>query len=180
VTQKRLTYLLFPVVAAIWGYAIYKYLFENQSDESLPSTTITSIPTIQDTTQETPETFTLLTNYRDPFNTPVMSTAAPNPRIRGEVEIKSGSFPRSETPHANHPTPKPAPQAPPTTDWTQYTFNGLIQHSGTAARTGILRINGKAYNVTPGTKAQNAEVLSMTPDSITLKVAEETYTIIRR
>lgn len=167
--SRRLTYLLFPLVAAIWGYAIYKYFFEPYGSQHSPQATTRPTPIPEAATLATPDTFSLLENYPDPF-----LLGKPEP-----PRVQPPSPPQHE-PKPQAPGPKPQAQQPPPLDWTAYKYNGLIQRTGTTHLVGILRIQGKAHYVHVGDQAQDALILSMDTDSIQLRRGTATKMIGRR
>jgi hypothetical protein len=169
--NKRLTYLLFPLVALIWGYAIYKYLFADYEGQSTaPLVGIAPVSTA-DASPIARDTFSLLLTYRDPF----LGTVAAEPF---RPTVSNTNEPRPEVAAANTSS-RPATVDDPPIDWGRYQYNGLIQHSGTADLVGILRMGGKAHYVNVGSTVQGTTVLTLSPDSIGLRVADLSKTIGR-
>ncbi len=170
--EKRLTYFLFPVVAAIWGYAIYKYVFETQQDV-LPITAIsTNLEPSQPRPIEPMDTFSLIAQYRDPFlgksaeSPPKQSAPQPSVNVTSEVTLSKSARPNVAL--DNLP------------DWPSYKYNGLIQRSGTENKVGLLQFKNRSYFVNIGNQIGEATVLFMNVDSIGLQVRDERKTLIRR
>ncbi len=169
--NKRLTYLLFPLVALIWGYAIYKYvLADYEGQATAPPTVVTTLEAI-DNGPVARDTFSLGRNYRDPF----LGTVATAP-FRPAMSEAAAPRPDVSTTNA---TSRPPMVEEPAVDWSRYHYNGLIQHSGTGNLVGILRIGSKAHYVNVGSTVEGTTVLTLTADSIRLRVAELSKTIGR-
>lgn len=168
--NKRLTYILFPLVALIWGYAIYKYLFaDHEQGADAPTTIVSTMDTLPAPPVQL-DSFNLITDYRDPF----LGTAAQAPLKRMEPVAPEHNDGDGQTGAIRAPKIEP-----PTVAWDSYRYSGLIQHSGTADLVGILRISGKSHYVNVGSLVQGTTVLALTGDSIRLSSAGETKTIGR-
>ncbi len=167
--DKRLTYILLPIVAAIWGFTIYKYFFESQ-EELVPTETTISLTAASDhKVAIVRDSFKLLGDYRDPFLSRI-------------YESKDRRKETAATPvmHQPVPTKKVETKPSPKTNWSIYKYNGLIQKSGSAStQLGILRIRNKSHFVQTGENIEDLEVLSLSGDSIRLRIGAEEQTIKR-
>lgn len=169
--NKRLTYLLLPIVAAIWGYAIYKYLFTTLEE---PETALTTAQKGIDSLVSQPiayDSFALLENYPDPFR-------AGNQSFRRSPEPESDYSPPAQP--RTHVASAPKTIAPPTRDLLAFTYCGLVQQTGTARQTGILRAHAKSYFVQPGDQVAGLTVLAVFPDSLRASTADGQFTLKRR
>jgi hypothetical protein len=172
-----LTYVLIPLVIAIWGYAGYRYLFELQEQDEVPAQVPTTALTVAAALPAARDTSALGLQYRDPFLSGMDASSAP---------AFGSELPPAPTQQAPAPVATPVqaapstPAAPAAVDWSAYRYNGLIQRSGTSQQVGILRIHSKSHYVQVGSKAQAAEVLRLDGDSIQVRVGTETKIIGRR
>lgn len=165
--------ILIPVVAAIWGYAVYKYFFWSESESETVEVVAPSTTNEASINQDSERKFTINGGYRDPF------LGKSEPKVRADVEVTSFV--------ENVPIDKPAPAPPPvpvatipTIDWSIVRYNGYVQNTVGESMDGLLSVSGRIYHVNQGAVVKGIEVLAMNADSIRLKFAGESKTIAKR
>jgi hypothetical protein len=169
-----------PIVATIWGYAIYVYLFADHAEGQVTSTPAIAALPAQPIASTVVDTYSLLLHYPDPF----LGTGSPQPlRFSSDFDLPAAeASPPAAPAKPSSPAPQPAPLVPSSLLATQgaIRYGGLIQQSGTSNLVGILRIEGKTHFVNVGTLVRGITVTAMTPDSIGLREQDATLTIGRR
>jgi len=63
--NKKLTYILFPVVIIVWGLIVYRLFFEGKVTPENIKQTVKPVKNKIETSEK--ETYKLIANYRDPF-----------------------------------------------------------------------------------------------------------------
>jgi len=162
VKEKRLKYVLFVVVGAIWGFTLYKYFFYTPEQAAAPVSIASSANALIEPRQA-PEPYHLLDEYRDPF---LSRTRGLQPKVEPEAIISS---PRSSPPIRS--TPLPA-QSPSPVNWKQFRYLGLVEESKGGRQVGLLSISGNLRSVEVGGAYSTLEVLSMNADSIRIRHQE--------
>lgn len=166
--EKWLTYLLIPVVATIWGFAIYRYFFETPEGIRNVPDPITHLADDDTNLIAQQDTYQLHGDYRDPF----LSRLYVSDDIRQQSSLEAPSKPITDS-------PKPQTPPPPSIDWRIYKYYGLVQQSGTESQLGILNIKGKAHYVKPSDVLGELSVIALAADSIQIQLGKEKQTIKR-
>lgn len=169
-----------PIVATIWGYAIYVYLFADHAEGQVTATPAIAALPDQPLASTVVDTFSLLLHYSDPF----LGTSSPQP-LRFSSDFNPPTVepsPPTAPAKPSLPAPQPAPLVANSLLATPgaIRYGGLIQQSGTSNLVGILRIEGKTHFVNVGTLVRGITVTAMTPDSIGLLEQDATLILGRR
>jgi len=146
--NKKLTYLLIVVVAAVWGIIVWRVIGYNASETSPGVTQSTALPEQVDRIR-----YELSLDYRDPF---LESTT---PRIRrARSEAGTGISPESE------------PIIPPNA-----CFKGVIrQHNRLYA---IFESDGRSEILQQGEAVDEYRLTSVTPDSVLLEKGTQVFVL---
>lgn len=148
--NKKLVYVLLPLVAIIWGVIIYR-IYVQMSDKDNGAVAGFVLPASK-TADTLPDTVKLLLNYRDPF--------------------QSYSFQRQYQPKPNRgmdvfaETKQPKPEFV----WPDIKFNGLIVNSQNKSKTGLFSFNGKSILVKEGDVVEGYKIIKLFNDSVTVGV----------
>lgn len=157
--NKKLTYLLIPLVAVVWGLIFYKiYLQVNGADKDVQPFTVkngNAVPVV-------PDTIHLKLNYRDPF----LSYSFNRERI------KSHAFGASL--QANIPGNKK-----PEFIWPSIKYGGMIANSKTKRKTGLLNFENASYLVKEGDLMKGYKVIRLFADSVYIGYSKHKKTFIR-
>lgn len=144
--DKKITYVLIPVVLLIWGYVAYSIMTFGEEDEDIEPI---RIGTIISQKADRQEERTLSLNYRDPF-------------LKNVRRKRSASVKRTE--------PKKAPEkAVKNIDWGNITFNGYIQNKESNKRVGLLNVSGRQVLAANGEAVGDITVMEIRQDSVLLK-----------
>lgn len=161
--NKAITYLLFLIVAIVWGTIIYKIFFYSESDGVEVRIDNTQV---KDDTQEHIDTFALSLNYPDPF----LKNSKVSPRNHANTS----------RPTLSQSGKKPAPKAAPKKQeaiivWPTIRYDGLIKSNDIT--TAIVTINGKSHFLKKDEVAKEVKLLSITKDSIIVMYQQKSKTI---
>lgn len=174
--EKRLKYILIPIVLSIWAYAVYKYFIESPdakgggpvlvADESLPGGDVAAGPGAADS-------FGLLGGYRDPFlgkdrfvpPPPAEEFAGPQTSSGGSSFTLPGAKPEEAVAEPN---------------WRRFRYLGMLQETGKAEPYGIVVVDGRSQTLPAGGSAKGLQVLWLTADSVGISYDAFTQTLHRR
>lgn len=162
--EKRLKYILFVVVGAIWGFTIYKYFFYTPDQGNTPVVQAIS-GAAPDAVKAEAQPFQLLEEYRDPFLSRTKGFSAPKedaaPGFQGSAPLPQRIATR----------PKVS-EIPPPINWKQFRYLGLVEESKGARQVGLLSVDGKLQSVEVGGKYRHLEILWMDADSMRIRHQE--------
>ncbi len=141
--NKKLTYLLLPLVLIIWGYLIYKVVIGLAGNDTdiVPSQTH-SLGTIQATFRtESNETFMLKDVERDPFL---------NISYRKKLENKTGKITRKKV------------------SWPEIKYMGLVSNEKDKKMIGLIEIEGNNFFFEKGDSYQDITLIKIDPSRVVL------------
>ena len=141
--KNKGTYILVPLVIIIWaviGYRLFKYL--NADKVEIHEAKKAELHILQQ--NFTPDTFSILANYRDPFlnvnNTPA--------RVHKTVGPLSKPVVKSDKP------------------WPAIAYHGLIKNDALNRAYAMISINNKLKNLAVNDEFDGVQVINMNRDSI--------------
>lgn len=157
--NKKTIYFLLPVVVLIWSAIVYQF-YSGTGDEAAYAYQKTPRPTAS---MELPKkkAYSLLLNYSDPF----LSGGAP--------ARKAPSQPKAEREPAYTPPPVMEAEAPPSYNWEQLQYKGMIEHKGKGTVIALLEIRGRSYMLAEGSQQEEVLLQKIWKDSVQLKVGNE-------
>jgi hypothetical protein len=164
--NKKLLFVLLPLVALVWGAVIYKVV------QSLESPTPRPQPGKRMQRQVVsasvaPDTFHLLLGYRDPF-----LTGLPDER-QGRGDKPAGFMP-VPVPHQRvRLAVPPTTQEPARVQWPEVKFTGLIEHRQKNRRVAMVRINDEDHLLEEKQAAAGLKLVRLLPDSILVEFGKE-------
>ncbi len=149
--QKKLIYVLLPLMILIWGLVIYRifgFIDGNDSPDIQP----VHLPDTGDETVKLPDSFTIKADYRDPFLKNVNYTPPPK-KTKTPVKVKKPK--------------KPA------VNWSFVQYKGRITNQNSGKTIAVLEINKKRYLVAKGDSAAGVTLLKIFPDSVQVGYRQE-------
>lgn len=159
--NKKFTYFLGVVVAAIWGLIIYKVFKAISGDDTpvvfnepvRPKGPLTDYAIPKDTTH-------LLLNYRDPFSAKKAEPVEiPASELIGKKPIKT------------------VPQRP-SVNWGTIKYSGFIHNPGSKKLIAILNVNGKEVMLSEGEAAEQVKLIRNMKDSVKVSYQGEIKFIV--
>ena len=155
--NKKLTYILIPVVILIWGLVIYRIFFENR--KTLERAVIPEKVTIQSKDTENKEQYTLIANYRDPFlsNAPAMVEQDPENEKKENEQV---NLRRQRAVMSN-------------VRWPDIKYGGFIKNDKENKYTILFSLQNQNYLVNVGDTIHNIYIKAFYRDSILVVYSNE-------
>jgi hypothetical protein len=156
--NKKLTYVLIPLVAVVWGLIFYKiYLQINGADDeiktyALKQNSLTVVPS---------DTARLKLNYRDPFLSYSFN----------HVAVRMSGFASSLQNTSVVKTPDFV--------WPAIKYGGMIVNSKTKRKTGLIDLENSNLLVKEGEEVKGYKVVQLFADSVVIRYAKHKKTFIR-
>ncbi|MCA6363624.1 MAG: hypothetical protein IM638_11355 [Bacteroidetes bacterium] len=155
--NKRTTYLLMAVVAAIWGLIGWKIWKGLQGDDDFNVEPETVLNAKNKNTLS--DSFELILNYRDPFlDKPVAAVTS--------ASVSTQSVPKQTVVAA----PKPEPV---TSSWPEIRYGGLVKRTGQEKSAAFVSVNGNSEIVVPGQKIGDITITRIWRDSVEVMRGKE-------
>ncbi len=161
--NKKLTYILIPVVILLWGYIFYKIFWgARNTNEYVNYRQIKA-----DTLTIKPEEFEydLLVNYTDPF--------LKNRTVKRDA-IKKQNEQTNQSRRVN--TRRRRTQA---TRWPNIKYGGIITNESSEKITILVEIDNSKCLMNIGEERKGVIIMHYYPDSIIVKYKEEEKTILK-
>ena len=152
--NKKLSYILIPLVVLIWAIIIIKFVKYLKGPQIEPNKLTEA--TFNDTSIFLDDTFSLIANYRDPF------LHKQNIKYNSKSTVKKNTkkIVKKNTP------PKKNIKSP------NIKYSGFVQQSSAEKGLGFININGKSYTVREGDVIDKIKIVRIYKDSIKLKYEE--------
>lgn len=150
--NKKLNYILIPLVIIVWGAIIYR-IFNTVGNEPLTYTNQGQMQLNSGNDKEAVDTFRLMLNYRDPFLGKMQNNENPS----------HGAVAKPVTKKA------PAPVVSTNTQsvvWPSITYGGMIKNQNANKQFVFVQINGNVNIMKAGDVVNSVELLRITTDSI--------------
>jgi type II secretory pathway component PulC len=154
--NRKLMYVLVPLVVAIWGTIVFR-IFSGMKGENrdIPA----AGPPVLLPGEKEKEDYQLIADYPDPFlNSHVMP---------GETDVVQ-SPPR--------PLPEPPPVKPPLT-WPSLKYGGIIKNIKVNKEFALIQMSGKEYLARQGEMIGELQLLRIYKDSVLVSFQNEKRTI---
>jgi hypothetical protein len=158
--NKKVLYILVPLVLGIWGLIAWK-IISSMGDKNTVVFTNTGIGSALNTT-DTPDTFSIVNHYRDPFRVK-KTVIAQNTTSRPQAGIQSSPL----------PAPKKEKIAPPTLTWPTIVYTGVFKNQSSNKQVALLVIDNKSYTVKPGETVDGVQLVKAYRDSAMLKFGKD-------
>lgn len=156
--NKKLLYILIPVVLLVWGVIIYR-IFNVVNGSGSNEVRISSF--VENTINENLiDTFSIHPNYRDPFISKRAKKTTSENKITSTITkpdlIKKVSI-----------------TAPMSDKWPSIVYNGLIKNEKSNKQLALVQINGQSNILQLGNVAEGVELTKIFRDSIEVKFNSE-------
>jgi hypothetical protein len=152
--NKKLTYFLLPLVILIWGIIIYKIIInlKGNNDDFI----VNPVKTQNSPSFLPPDTFNLISNYRDPF----LGNMADNFSDGNDISMSDNN---------DYIIIDPSEGIP----WPKFVYCGIIKNNEVNKEVIIVRINGKEYLMTVNDIIENVKLVKVFKDSIKVTFNKE-------
>lgn len=154
--NKKATYILLSIVAAIWGIIVYKIFSTVGSKESIQQENISYSSMLPVKTAI--DTFSIIANYRDPFLGKM--TLSPSENDKPKTSVKK--------------IEKPAPEP---LKWPSIVYRGMIKNQKTGKQLYLLTIDKQDNMMKPGEMISDIELKRVYRDSVEVVFKKEKRTI---
>ena len=144
--NKKINYLLIPVVVMIWGYVAYSLITYGEEEEKIEPILINSIIDRQGGDKERKK---LYLNYRDPFLKGIRTQRRVSP-------VKASVKNAEKTPERK-------------IEWGEVVYNGYLQNKDDEKKIGLLKINGTNVLAVTGESTTDIIIREIRQDSILLE-----------
>lgn len=149
--NKKLLYILFPLVILIWGAIFYKIFYYESPGEEWKEEAVSPLKNI--VTLSVPDTFNIIADYRDPFlGTIVHMEKAPDrpmqPKVVQPPKIKVAVI------------------------WPNIVYGGMIKNQQSSQELALVKINGKENIIKAGDKVGDIELIKIYKDSIEVRMGK--------
>ncbi len=151
--NKKLVKILLPLVFIIWGLIIYRVISYVTGNNTVDIVNVKSAYHIKNKTQT--DTFTIVANYRDPFDTET---------IKKKVAKKNPSKKTNN---------KQAKKTEPKIIWPHITYKGRVQNNSSSKKLSILKINNKNYMMFENEEKENVLLKKIYKDSAIVEYSNQ-------
>ncbi len=161
--NKKLTYILLPLVIIVWGLVVYRMFFEGRTKPD----NLTQIikPIVKEQTQTKNKTYKLIANYRDPF---LDKTASGN--------IESGEKQNKQT--ESNTNLRRRRTSVSRVRWPEIEYGGFVE-GNKAKQTILIKINKRDYLAYKGDTIEQVIVKEFYGDSLIVIYSNEEKTLLK-
>ncbi|MFY9310325.1 MAG: hypothetical protein WAQ28_14870 [Bacteroidia bacterium] len=160
--NKKLTYILIPLVAGLWGTILYK-IFHTVNNKNNDFVINANILTGSMKSESAIDTFTINPDYNDPFLGKGIKKPVPSgdqiPAVVNTTQVKKPE--------------KQAPAQPALANWPGIIYNGIVKNQKSNKQLAMIQVNGQASIMQEGDVTMDLKLLHITKDSIELMFQNE-------
>lgn len=164
--NKKLTYILIPLVLGLWGTILYR-IFHTVNNKNVDLTVNKSTFSENMQNQTILDTFSIHPNYNDPF-------------LRKRTKIADSQLnqmkPAGNVTQAKKIV-KQTPVASSTIAWPGIVYNGLIKNQKSNKQLAMIQVNGQSSIMQTGDVVADIQLTKATKDSIEVLFHSERKTI---
>lgn len=164
--NKKIQYILLPIVILIWGLVVYRIFFEGKTKPENLKQVIK--PIIKESEEKKEETYKLFANYRDPFLTEIKanSESVVSEEEKKKAEDKSTSNLRRRRSNVSRMR------------WPEVKYNGFIE-SKNNKYTILLKVKDRDYLAYTGDTIENIYIKDFYKDSLLIVYKSEEKTLMK-
>jgi len=162
--NKKLTYVLLPLVILLWGLIFYR-IYDRVHRDGVPEK-INSLPVFQQGKDTATHQFTIQANYRDPFIVRHTEKNTIKQPEQPEITNRKVSLLRNQ---------RPIQQV----RWPEITFGGLILNEGSDKKTALLSVNRQNFLLCQGEEREGIRLEKLYSDSINVAYQGEKKSILK-
>jgi len=154
--NKKLTYILLPLVILVWGLVVYRFFFEGKKDSD-------RAPVLENK-KENKEQYILIANYRDPFLDHVPAIIQNDESDEKKAETNTTNLRRQRSNVTS-------------IRWPEISYGGFIKNDKENKYTILVGIKSQNYLVNVGDTIQNIHIKAFYRDSILIVYNNEEKTL---
>jgi len=160
--NKKLTYILLPLVIIVWGLVVYRFFFEGKKDSD-------KIPLLENKKEikseiENDEQYILIANYRDPFLDHASAIIQTDESAEKKPETNTSNLRRQRSNVTS-------------VRWPEISYGGFIKNDKENKYTILVGIKNQNYLVNVGDTIQNIYIKAFYRDSIHIVYNNEEKTL---
>lgn len=170
--NKKLQYILIPVVLVVWGLIIYRVLdFSRQDTPDDPSTVSTLQPNKNNNSVQ--DTFSLHANYRDPFLKHARYTGYKYRKTNASNQ-KTGKKKEKKKTETNIALRREILE---NIRWPDIKYGGIVQNTRSGEEVGLIEIDKQEFLIRENDSVQKVFIKGLHKDSVivTYKKTRKTF-----
>ena len=157
--NKKVTYILLPLVIIVWGLVIYRIFFEGKTKPE--NISAVAKPLIKESSKEEKSTYKLIANYRDPFLSNIKQSVVETENIKEKEENNRSANLRRRRTNISR------------TRWPEISYGGFIEGNKDQKITILLSIKNRDYLVQEGDTIDKIFIKAFYGDSLLVVYNEE-------
>ena len=150
--NKKLLYILIPIVLLIWGMISYKIVVNINDDEVFNTQIQLGLKEGDNNNTLVKDSFKLLLDYRDPFLTSYKRS------YKRTISSKSSSDGK-----------KKVKELEMTESWPMINYGGMIKQKKSNQKVGLIQINQIDYLIRENEEVSEFKIVRITRDSVVLR-----------
>ena len=160
--NKKLIYILLPLVIIVWGLIVYRIFFEGKTKpENISSV---AKPLIKESSKKEKSTYKLIANYRDPFLSNIKQNVVSLEDKKEEKNVTSSNLRRRRTTVSR-------------TRWPEILYGGFIESDKDKKITILLSIKNRDYLAQQGDTVEHIFIKTFYADSLVVAYNDEEKTL---
>ena len=160
--NKKLAYILLPIVVIVWGLVIYRMFFEGRTKPENLTQFIR--PIVKESVEEKSETYKLIANYRDPFLSNVVVSEVIAQENKQEEQSGSNTNLRRRRTSVSR------------IRWPEVKYGGFIEGNG-EKQTILLKIKNRDFLAQKGDTIEQIFIKEFYGDSLVVVYSNEEKTL---
>jgi len=161
--NKKLTYILLPLVIIVWGLVVYRIFFEGKTKPE--NISAVAKPLIKESAKEEKSTYKLIANYRDPFLSSIKQSLVKTENNKEKEENNRSTNLRRRRTNISR------------TRWPEISYGGFIEDNKDQKTTILLSIKNRNYLVQEGDTVDQIFIKAFYGDSLLVVYNEEEKTL---
>lgn len=157
--NKKVVYILLPLVILVWGFVIYRIFFEGRTKPENISTV--AKPVLKKTVNEEKSSYKLIANYRDPFLSNIKQSVVKTENNKGKEENNRTTNLRRRRTNISR------------TRWPEISYGGFVEGNKDQKITILLSIKNRDYLVQEGDTVNQIFIKAFYGDSLLVVYSEE-------
>ena len=161
--NKKVTYLLLPLVIIVWGLIIYRIFFEGKTKPE--NISAVAKPLIKESAKEEKSTYKLIANYRDPFLSNIKQSVVKTENNKEKEENNRTTNLRRRRTNISR------------TRWPEISYGGFVEGDKDQKITILLNIKNRDYLAQEGDTVDNIFIKAFYGDSLLVVYNKEEKTL---
>ncbi len=157
--NKKVTYLLLPLVIIVWGLVIYRIFFDGRTKPE--NISFVAKPVIKESFKEEKSTYKLIANYRDPFLSSIKQSIVKTENNKEKEENNRSTNLRRRRTNISR------------TRWPEISYGGFVEGDKDQKITILLSIKNRDYLVREGDTVDQIFIKAFYGDSLLVVYNEE-------